>query len=169
MASSGSASPSNSSGRTPQGPVAAPRAGSYGAGLLGTVVRLNLAVSDILARITGAYGTNLADYLVLGVIRGAPDARTSPGAIAETLGRTSGGMTLTLDRLVAAGWVRKSKDPNDGRRTVVELTDEGTALAVAVNQALHDWEHQLSLDGSAEVIATLEALTTAVTGQPAYS
>lgn len=42
---------------------------AYGAGL-GSVVRLNLAVSDVLAQITGEHGTNLADYLVLGVIRG---------------------------------------------------------------------------------------------------
>lgn len=154
MALSGLASTNNST---------VPQVGSYGAGLLGTVVRLNLAVSDVLSGITGAHGTNLADYLVLGVIRGAPGSKTSPGAIAETLGRTSGGMTLTLDRLVNAGWVRKSKDPSDGRRTVVELTDAGTELAIAVNQALHDWEHELSLEESADVVATLESLTWAVT------
>lgn len=136
--------------------------GSYGAGLLGTVVRLNLAVSDVLGRITGAHGTNLADYLVLGVIRGAPGSKTSPGAIAETLGRTSGGMTLTLDRLAAAGWVKKSRDPSDGRRTVVELTDEGMRLAVAVNRSLHEWERALSFDEPDEVIALLESLTTEI-------
>lgn len=132
---------------------------SYGAGLLGTLVRLNLAVSDVLARITGEHDTNLADYLVLGVIRASQDSRSSPGAIADTLGRTSGGMTLTLDRLVAAGLVRKSKDPSDGRRTVVELTDEGMRVAVEVNRSLHAWEHELSLQDSVEIIRQLESLT----------
>ncbi len=136
---------------------------AYGAGLLGSVVRLNLAVSDVLAQITGEHGTNLADYLVLGVIRVAPGSRTSPSAITETLGRTSGGMTLTLDRLVASGWVIKSKDPNDGRRTIIELTEAGMDLALAVNSSLHEWERALALEESDEAIALLESLTAAVT------
>lgn len=132
---------------------------SYGAGLLGTLVRLNLAVSDVLAQITGEHDTNLADYLVLGLIRASQDSVSSPSAIAETLGRTSGGMTLTLDRLVAAGWVHKSKDPTDGRRAVIGLTDEGMRVAVAVNRSLHEWERELSLQDSDQVIELLEALT----------
>lgn len=132
---------------------------SYGAGLLGTLVRLNLAVSDVLAQITGDHGTNLADYLVLGLIRASEDSLSSPGAIAATLGRTSGGMTLTIDRLIGAGWVHKSKDPSDGRRAVVGLTDEGMRVAVAVNRSLHEWEQELSLEGSEQVIALLESLT----------
>lgn len=132
---------------------------SYGAGLLGTLVRLNLAVSDVLAQITGDHGTNLADYLVLGLIRASEDSLSSPGTIAETLGRTSGGMTLTIDRLVGAGWVHKSKDPTDGRRAVVGLTDEGKRVAVAVNRSLHEWEQELSLEDSRQVIALLESLT----------
>lgn len=136
-----------------------PAEGSYGAGLLGTLVRLNLVVSDVLARITGEHGTNLGDYLVLGVIRAAPDSRTSPGVIAETLGRTTGGMTLTLDRLVVAGWVRKSKDPRDGRRTVVELTEQGMRTALAVNRSLHEWEQAIALRDGAAVVEMLESLT----------
>lgn len=132
---------------------------SYGAGLLGTLVRLNLAVSDVLARITGDHGTNLADYLVLGLIRASKDSLSSPGTIADTLGRTSGGMTLTIDRLITAGLVHKSKDPSDGRRAVVGLTDEGMRVAVAVNRSLHEWERELSLQDSEQVTGLLESLT----------
>ena len=46
----------------------------------------------------------MADYLVLGVVRRSPGHRSAPTAICEVLGRTTGGMSLTLDRLEAAGW-----------------------------------------------------------------
>jgi DNA-binding MarR family transcriptional regulator len=132
-------------------------------GLLGGIVRLNLAVTQVLEGITGAHGTALADYLVLGVIRGAPDRRSAPTAICEVLGRTTGGMSLTLDRLTAAGWVRRSPDPADRRRVVVELTAEGTELATRINARLHEWEAGLELaTGTAQVVQVIDELTDAV-------
>ena len=129
-------------------------------GLLGAIVRLNLAVTQVLDGITGAHGIALADYLVLGVIRGSAGGRSAPTAICEVLGRTTGGMSLTLDRLTAAGWVRRSPDPADRRRVVVELTDEGFQLAKAVNEELHEWEHSLGL--TTDVVPVLDDLTDAV-------
>ena len=118
-----------------------------GDGLLGAIVRLNLAVTRDLDQITGDAGTTLADYLVLGVVRGAPGQRSSPTAICEVLGRTTGGMSLTLDRLEDNGWVRRSPDADDRRRVVVELTPVGLKLATSVNTRLHHWEASLALPG----------------------
>ena len=64
------------------------------------------------------------------------------------LGRTTGGMTLTLDRLEAAGWLRRSADRDDRRRIVVTLTAEGHRLAAAVNEELHAWEQSLPLSAA---------------------
>lgn len=134
-----------------------------GDGLLGGIVRLNLAVTQVLEGITGAHGIALADYLVLGVVRGAPGGRTAPTAIAEELGRTTGGMSLTLDRLVAAGWVERSRDPLDGRRVIVQLTPAGTELATAVNAELHAWEAALDpATAPDEVLRVIDDLTRAV-------
>ncbi len=112
-------------------------------GLLGHVVRLNVAVDRVLDAIVGAAGISVADYLVLGVVRRSPGHRSAPTAICEVLGRTTGGMSLTLDRLEKAGLVRRLPDPGDRRRVVVEATDDGVALAKRVNAALHDWEDSL--------------------------
>ncbi|MCU1375807.1 MAG: regulatory protein MarR [Actinomycetia bacterium] len=132
-------------------------------GLLGGIVRLNLAVTQVLEGITGANGIALADYLVLGVVRGAPGQRSAPTAICDVLGRTTGGMSLTLDRLTTAGWVRRSPDPDDRRRVVVELTPAGAELATRVNAQLHEWEASLELVGdSADVVAAIDGLTDAV-------
>lgn len=132
-------------------------------GLLGGIVRLDLAVNQVLEGITAAAGLTLADYLVLGVVRGAPRQRSAPTAICEILGRTTGGMSLALDRLAASGWLRRSPDPDDRRRVVIELTPAGRALATGVNAALHEWESSLQLAGDpAEVLAVIDRLTNAV-------
>jgi DNA-binding MarR family transcriptional regulator len=130
-------------------------------GLLGHVVRLNVAVDRVLNRIVGAAGISVADYLVLGVVRRSPDHRSAPTAISEVLGRTTGGMSLTLDRLQAAGLVRRLPVPDDRRRVVVEATDEGVALAKQVNAELHRWEDSLTADDAerSELAAMLARLT----------
>jgi DNA-binding MarR family transcriptional regulator len=136
-------------------------------GLLASIVRLNLLVTDVLEAIAGRDGIAFADYLVLGVVRRSPDGRSSPSAIAETLGRTTGGMSLALGRLESAGWVVRTPDASDGRRVVVELTRRGADLARSVNDELHRWEETVAPPaGSAETVALLDELTAAVS-QPA--
>ena len=132
-------------------------------GLLGAIVRLDLAVTEVLEGAAARSGLTFADYLVLGVIRRSPGGRSAPTAIAGVLGRTTGGMTLTLDRLEDAGLLRRRRSPDDGRRVIVDLTARGARLATEVNAALHEWESALALPGpAAEVVAMLDALAVAV-------
>jgi DNA-binding MarR family transcriptional regulator len=132
-------------------------------GLLGRIVRLNLIVTSVLEALTEQAGISLGDYLVLGVIRRSPGRRSAPTAICEVLGRTTGGMTLTLDRLESAGWVTRTTDPSDRRRVVVQLTDEGLRLATSVNRSLHEWEATLRLPGDvSDTMAVLDDVTAAV-------
>jgi DNA-binding MarR family transcriptional regulator len=130
-------------------------------GLLGGVVRLATAVDRVLAEIVGPSGVSVADYLVLGVVRRSPGHRSAPTAIASVLGRTTGGMSLTLDRLEAGGLVRRLADTSDRRRVVVEATPQGVELAARVNDELHRWEASLGLDPAEQrsLAATLDRLT----------
>jgi DNA-binding MarR family transcriptional regulator len=129
-------------------------------GLVARVVRLNLLVSRVLDDITSAEGIIPADYVVLGVLRRSPGHRSAPTPLCELLGRSTGGMTLTLDRLVGAGSVTRTPDPADRRRVVVTLSDAGLALSERVNDALHAWEEALGLTGEdrAEAIRTVDRL-----------
>lgn len=135
-------------------------------GLLGRVVRLNVAVDRVLTEITGRSGISVADYLVLGVVRRSPGHRSAPSVICEVLGRTSGGMSLTLDRLERAGLVRRLPDADDRRRVVVEATPAGVELAKRVNADLHEWEDSLgaSDDERDSLASALGRLTTLIDG-----
>jgi DNA-binding MarR family transcriptional regulator len=135
-------------------------------GLLGAVVRLDLEVSRSLDAIAGAQGLSFADYLVLGVIRRSPGGRSAPTTIANVLERTTGGMTLALDRLESSGLVRRSRHEGDGRRVVVSLTPRGQRVAASVNDALHAWERSLDVPRSTtRLVAILDELTEAVRRQ----
>ena len=114
-------------------------------GLVARIMRLNLLVTRFLDSVTAAEGVATADYLVLAVVRRSPGHRTSPTRICEVLGRSSGGMTLTLDRLESEGWITRSPDPGDRRRVVVGLTPSGLAISTRLNDALHGWERGLDL------------------------
>jgi MarR family transcriptional regulator, organic hydroperoxide resistance regulator len=45
----------------------------------------------------------------------------TPGALAQCSGLSSGGVTVVLDRLVAAGYVRREANPHDRRSVLVHL------------------------------------------------
>src|ERR1700692_1528112 len=68
-------------------------------GLLSPLTRLTLLVDAEVERIAAAHGIAYADYLVLGVVRRSPGGHGRPTEMCAVLGRTTGGMTLTLDRL----------------------------------------------------------------------
>jgi DNA-binding MarR family transcriptional regulator len=67
-------------------------------------------------------------FSLLGKLRrhGAP-YQVSAGKLATELRLSSGAMTNRLDRMEAAGLVRRLPDPNDRRGTLIEPTAEGHA------------------------------------------
>ncbi|MEV5608991.1 MarR family transcriptional regulator [Streptomyces sp. NPDC052225] len=75
-------------------------------------------------------------------------------------------MRLTLGALEERGFVTRSPDPNDGRQSVVSITDSGRATLDAVRAAKHGWLTQAldtELDAAerrtlAEATALLERL-----------
>lgn len=71
-------------------------------------------------------GLDRRSFHVLGKLRSVgPPYRRSPGQIAERMRLSSGAMTNRLDRMEAAGLIRRLPDPNDRRGTLVEPTEAG--------------------------------------------
>jgi DNA-binding MarR family transcriptional regulator len=74
-------------------------------------------------------GLNLTDHKCAGILldRGAVTA----GELAERTGLTTGAITGVIDRLEAAGFVRRAKDPKDRRRVIVEPIPERIERQIA--------------------------------------
>ena len=71
-------------------------------------------------------GLNFGEWGVLGMLRNAgPPYRRAPGQLAKWSDLSGPAMTNRLDRLEAAGLVRRLPDPDDRRAVQVELTEEG--------------------------------------------
>jgi DNA-binding MarR family transcriptional regulator len=60
-----------------------------------------------------------------------------PGVIAERLIITSGSTTSLLDTLEKAGLVQRTRHPDDRRKLLVEITDEGSAIVDDMLPSLH--------------------------------
>lgn len=123
-------------------------------GFLTRLARLVMLTERVFSGIAERHRISFDDYLVLATTGRAAPA-TSPSQLCRILGRTSGGMTLTLDRLEQAGWLRRSPDPSDRRRVLVRLTPSGRRLSERVNRALHEWEHGVVPAGEAEELGAL--------------
>ena len=133
-------------------------------GLITRVVRLNMLVTRVLDDLVEPHDISVADFLVLASMR---RGSSSPVELCKVLGRTTGGMSLTLDRLVSAGWVARRPDPGDRRRIIVELTGPGRSKAEVINRALHDWEAALDLtpEMQEKIEDDLDEVTGLVVGQ----
>lgn len=69
---------------------------------------------------------NRGEWRLLGALRrSGPPYRRSPGQLAGEMGLSSGAMTNRLDRMEAAGLIRRQPDPSDRRALQVTLTDAG--------------------------------------------
>jgi DNA-binding MarR family transcriptional regulator len=72
------------------------------------------------------HGLLLGEWRVLGALRNeSTPGYCSPGWLASELELSSGAMTNRLDKLEAAGFIRRVPDPNDRRGVRIELTDQG--------------------------------------------
>ena len=110
--------------------------------LAGELPTLDLAVEGIVDRTMGlsrrfrrtmddtlaGFGLTWVEFKILSSLRHAgPPYRRSPGRLAEHTELSSGAMTNRLDKLEAAGLVRRSPDPDDRRGIQVVLTEKGFA------------------------------------------
>ncbi len=91
-----------------------------------------------------SHGLESWEFDVLSALRraGSPFQLT-PGALLRATLVTSGTMTNRIDRLAAAGLVRREPDPRDRRGVLVTLTDRGQAVVDAALTDLLDREQAL--------------------------
>lgn len=98
-------------------------------GIVERLEKLARAFDRSLDETLAATGLDRRSYHALGKLRKVgPPYRRSAGQLAENMGLSSGAMTNRLDRMEAAGLIRRLPDPNDRRGVLVEPTEAGLAI-----------------------------------------
>jgi DNA-binding MarR family transcriptional regulator len=91
-----------------------------------------------------AHGLEAWEFDVLSALRRAgPPFQLTPGALLRATLVTSGTMTNRIDRLAAAGLVRREPDPRDRRGVLVTLSERGQEVVDAALTDLLDREQAL--------------------------
>ncbi len=70
----------------------------------------------------------MREYDVLFTLAGAPEHRLRLRELAESSLLSQPSLSRMVERLAAAGWVRRDRAPEDGRGVLVTLTEEGAGL-----------------------------------------
>lgn len=70
------------------------------------------------------------------VLRRLQTGPTTAGALAEMIGSDPPYVSITLRELQSRGYLVRTEDPQDRRRRLVALTDEGRAIAARAERAL---------------------------------
>jgi len=97
--------------------------------VVATLIRAGQSLYDELDRgMQASFGVPETVLQCLAVIDGAGGPLT-PSEISERTFRSSATMTSLLDALEREGWARRIPNPDDRRSVLVEITDEGRALA----------------------------------------
>lgn len=119
--------------------------------VLGRLAECALVISrDRINPLFARFGLQPGEFDVLATLRrsGNPYALT-PTALYEDAMISSGSMTNRIDRLEAAGLVKRTANPSDGRATLVMLTRQGLKL---IDEAV-----EAHVRNQAEVLAALDA------------
>ena len=99
-------------------------------GVLVMTLRAGRHIESWLSETVAARQLDASNYTALTALwLAGPPHRMAVGELAERIVQTSGGATKTMQRLVDRGLVRRVADPDDGRRSLLELTPEGLTLA----------------------------------------
>ncbi|MHA6731589.1 MarR family winged helix-turn-helix transcriptional regulator [Devosia sp. A369] len=106
-------------------------------------------VEDAQERAAREYGMHPTDFRCLGFLKshGKP---ASPKEIIAYLGLTSGAGTALLDRLEAAGFIKRLGNPDDRRSYLIWLDTEAAADPLALSQHIQEKYRAATADLSDE-------------------
>lgn len=112
--------------------------------IIARISRLSRILEREADALYGDFGLNRALFGVLAALRRAgPPYQLSPTDLYNSLLITSGAVTNRLERLTAAGLVRRVRDPHDGRSLLVALTPKGKRLIDRVVTLHYEREREL--------------------------
>jgi DNA-binding MarR family transcriptional regulator len=132
------------------------RTGMSTSGEIGSMVLLTrLSRLVYKAASEDALGMKLKAYVTLTTLRNGPMPQQE---LCISMHLDPNNCVLLLNEMEAAGHVRRSRDPADRRRHIVEITDDGRSAVARSDEALNEVEGQVLGNLSAEERASLRSL-----------
>ncbi|MEV0061284.1 MarR family transcriptional regulator [Nocardia sp. NPDC050718] len=122
------------------------------------LVRLHRLRDRTLAQIKDRSGIDPAGFVVL--FRLVCDGPMRSGALAEAVHSDASTVSRQVAQLVERGLVRRVADPDDGRATVLEVTDQGREVAERIRTRRRESVAIVTEDWSGDDRATFAALLT---------
>ena len=95
----------------------------------GILIGIHRIVKDLdreTTKISASYGLTFPQFMVLEAL--LHKESMTVGEIKDTILSSNGTIPVIINNLVKLGMVRRTKDPEDHRRSVVELTEQGREL-----------------------------------------
>jgi DNA-binding MarR family transcriptional regulator len=124
--------------------------------VIARVSRLSRILERRIEAVYESYQLNQAQFGVLAALRRAGEPYClSPTDLYNSLLISSGAMTSRLERLTAAGYVRRVSNPHDGRGLLVALTPKGKRLIDRLLVLHYENERELLSSLNARDRATL--------------
>jgi DNA-binding MarR family transcriptional regulator len=143
--------------------VAVPRLAFRGPFLL--LFALDQQLGSLLTRALADAPLRPGEFAVYSTLR--LEQPTTPSVLATTLGLRATTMSSQLARMSTLGHLERTRNPRDGRSTLLSLTPEGLAATEACfagfSRAIQLFRKHLTTDEPAVLVA-LEAVGTALTG-----
>ncbi len=140
---------------------------------IGLLVEAEAALVRILdSELRRDCGMALSTFETLIRLARSPDRRLRQYELGRQVSLTTGGVTRLIDRIEAAGYVRRVADPTDRRGNFIELTPAGheallTASRVHLPSLQRHLVDPLGSEGLAQVVGPLRLLRNSLIGDPA--
>jgi DNA-binding MarR family transcriptional regulator len=101
-------------------------------GTFARLMQLSAVLGPAVERVFARHGLRRGEFDVLAALRrSGPPYAVIPSELADAMMMSRAGMTNRIDRLEAAGLVKRSLDPTDRRSFQIALTDAGHRLVDA--------------------------------------
>jgi len=98
-------------------------------------------------RLIEAHELEVGAYAALVTLVGAPDGKLTIGELGDRRNLSPSGISRAVDRLVSAGLLERTRNPEDARSLLVGLTPEGLARLRAAQVTHHATVRECLLAG----------------------
>jgi DNA-binding MarR family transcriptional regulator len=126
-----------------------------------SVVRTTSALTDRVEDLLKPYGISATQYNVLRILRGAGEGGLCRNELRDRMLTRMPDMTRLLDRMEDAGLVKRSREQEDRRMVLTQITPRGKELLSGLDRPMSDLHReQLARLTDAQLRSLIDLLTT---------